>query len=128
MLLGPGLGVLGGGEPAQGRVGTVGVVLDPPVLDNDLSLAEIGEVLDVEQLVAYSTVEGLDEGVLPGRAGFDVGTGGARQPAPLAQSPGDHFGTVVHPQIDRRAAGSNTPSSTPNGDARGRSVAAGPAA
>jgi hypothetical protein len=86
VLPGPGLGELVGGESSQGRVGTVGVVLDSPVLDNDVGLAEVGEVFDVEQLVTDPAVEGLDEGVLPGRAGLDVGTGGAREPAPLAQS------------------------------------------
>jgi hypothetical protein len=77
VLLGPGFGVLVGGEPAQCRVGTVGVVLDPPVLDNDLGLAEVGELLDIEQLVSKPAVEGFDEGVLPGRARFDLGASGA---------------------------------------------------
>jgi hypothetical protein len=47
----------------------VGVALDPPGFDNDLVLEQPGERLDVEQLVAHSAVEGLDEGVLPGRSG-----------------------------------------------------------
>ena len=43
----------------------VGVVLDSPGFDNDLSLEQRGELLEVEQLVADPAVEGLDEGVLP---------------------------------------------------------------
>jgi hypothetical protein len=37
--------------------------------DNDLGLAEVGELLDVEQLVPEPTVEGLDEGVSHGEPG-----------------------------------------------------------
>src|SRR5690242_8218188 len=39
-------------------------------------------LLEVEQLAARVAVEGLDVGVLPGRAGFDVGDGGAVEAAP----------------------------------------------
>jgi hypothetical protein len=35
---GPGLGVVGRGQAAKGTVGSEGVVLDPPVLDQDLGL------------------------------------------------------------------------------------------
>lgn len=46
-------------------MGPVGVVLVSPVLDDDSGLGEAGELLDVQQLVAEATVEGLDERVLP---------------------------------------------------------------
>ena len=52
VLGGPLTGVLGGREPTEGRVGPVGVVLDPPCLDEDLSLGKGTEVLHVEQLVS----------------------------------------------------------------------------
>ena len=88
----------------EGGVRPVGVVLDPPGLDEDLGLEQGGELLDVEQLVADAAVEGLDEGVLPRRAGLDVGGPDAGQAAVVAQRPGDHLGAVVHPQVPGRAA------------------------
>lgn len=45
------------GEPAEGRVRPVGVVLVPPTLDNDLGLEQGPELLDVEQFVAYASVK-----------------------------------------------------------------------
>lgn len=73
---------------------SVGVVLGPPRLDNDLGLEEGGELLKVEQFVADSAVEALDERVLPRRAGLDEGGGRASQAAPVPQRPGDELGTV----------------------------------
>lgn len=51
----------------------VGVVVGSPVGGKDLGLIRGGEYLDVQQLVAQAGVEGLHVGVLPGRAGLDVG-------------------------------------------------------
>ena len=62
---GPLPGVLGGGLAAERGVGSVGVALGPPSLDNDLGLEQGGELLDVEQLVAHPAVEALDERGLP---------------------------------------------------------------
>ena len=75
-------------------MGPVGVVLDPPGLDHDLGHGEAGELLDVEQLVTYAAVEGLDVGVLPRRAGLDVPGLGAGQAAPLPQGPRDQLRAV----------------------------------
>ncbi len=80
---GPPLGVLGRRESAERRVRSVGVVLDPPPFGEDLGLEETGELLGVQQLVAHPAVEALDEGVLPGRAGLDVGRGRPGQATPL---------------------------------------------
>ena len=55
-------------------MGSVGVVVDPPVLDDHPGLVEVGEQVFVEALVAQPTVEALDEAVLHGLAGRDVGT------------------------------------------------------
>ena len=63
---GPGLGVVDWGQVAEGAVGSEGVVLDPPVLDQHLGLEEGGERLDGEQFVAESAAEALHIGVLPG--------------------------------------------------------------
>ncbi len=69
-------------------MGSVGVVLGPPGLDNDLGLEEGGELLKVEQFVAEPAVEALDERVLPRRARLDVGGGGAGAPLALRHSLG----------------------------------------
>jgi hypothetical protein len=62
---GPGRGELGGGEVAVGAVGSVLVVVDPPVFDEHLGLEEAVELPAVEELVAEPAVERLDPVVLP---------------------------------------------------------------
>jgi hypothetical protein len=46
-------------------VRAVGVVVDPPVGDEDLSFEQGVELFDGQQLVAYAAAVGLDPGVLP---------------------------------------------------------------
>ena len=78
MVLGdPSRPVLRRREVTQRRVRPVVVVLPPPRLDDDLGLAERAELLDVEQLVAGSAVQRLNEGRLPQGAGLDVDGAGA---------------------------------------------------
>ena len=48
--------VCGGGEPAEGLVGPVVVVLSSPVLEDHLGFEDVGEVLDVEALVSEASV------------------------------------------------------------------------
>ena len=55
----------------MGGVGSVGVVVEPPVLDDDACFEEAVEAPRVEQFVAETSVERLDPGVLPWRAGID---------------------------------------------------------
>jgi hypothetical protein len=69
---------LGGCETVERAVGSVGVVLDAPCLDNDLCFDQGREVLGVEQFVADAAVEALDVGALPQRARLDVTTGARR--------------------------------------------------
>jgi hypothetical protein len=57
---------LGWCEPVEGAVGSVGVVLDAPVGDEDLGVEQGVELFDGEQLVADPAAVGLDPGVLPG--------------------------------------------------------------
>lgn len=69
MFGGPCVADFGRGESTESAVRSVGVVLDPPGLDNDLGFEERTELFDVQQLVTHATVEALDVGVshrLPG--------------------------------------------------------------
>jgi hypothetical protein len=50
---------------ARAEWGAVGVVLDPPVGDEDLGFEERVELLDSQQLVTDAAAVGLDPGVLP---------------------------------------------------------------
>jgi hypothetical protein len=50
-----GLVELAGSEVAMGAVGPVGVVVDPPVLDEHLGFEEAVEVPEVQQLVAQTS-------------------------------------------------------------------------
>lgn len=93
----------GGGEPAEGSVGPVGVVFVAPVLEDGAGFGDVGEVLNVEALVSEAAVEGLDEGCFPRRAVFDVGGLGAPDAAPVPQRLGGEFGAVVHAQMRRRS-------------------------
>ena len=100
----PAVGVLGGAEPADAGVGPVGVVVDAPVLDDDLGLEEGVEQLAVEELVAEAAVEALDPGVLPRAARVDEDRVGAVEPAPVGDGMGDELGPVIEPQVRRGAA------------------------
>ena len=62
---GPVGGELGWGEIPVGGMGSVDVVVDPPVLDDDSGFEEAVELPQVLQFVAETAVEGLDPGVLP---------------------------------------------------------------
>ena len=59
------MGVLVGGEHAEGAVGPVVVVVDVPVADDGLGFEQGVESFDVEEFVAGAGVEGLAPGVLP---------------------------------------------------------------
>ena len=68
---GPGGGELSGAEITVCRVGSVDVVVDPPVLDDHSGLEQAVPLAAVEQLVAEAAVEALDPSVLPRRARVD---------------------------------------------------------
>ena len=67
MSSGPGRGELARSEVTVGRVRTVHVVVDAPVLDDHLGLEQAVEAPAVEQFVTKAAVERLDPGVLPVR-------------------------------------------------------------
>ena len=48
---GPLRGEVGGGEPSVGGVGSVDVVVDPPVLDEHAGFEQVVEVAAVEELI-----------------------------------------------------------------------------
>jgi len=56
-LVEPSLDELDRGQPAMRAVGSVHVVVDPPVLDEDLCLEQGLELLAVQELVAQPAVE-----------------------------------------------------------------------
>jgi hypothetical protein len=76
-------------------VGAVVVVLQPPVLDQELGFVEGVEGFHVEQLVSEVAVERFGVGILPRSTGLDVGGGGVVEAAPVVECLGDELGTVV---------------------------------
>jgi hypothetical protein len=82
----------------------MGVVVDPEVLGQHLGLEERLEDLPVEELVSELAVERLDEGVLPGTAGFDVARARVREPAPVSERISLQLGAVVRAQELRSPA------------------------
>ena len=58
---------------AQSTVWSDGVVVFPPLFDDDLSLFEGIEDLPIEQFVPEAGIEGFAVSVVPRRAGFNVG-------------------------------------------------------
>ncbi len=80
-------------------MGTPRVVLDPPVLDQDLRVEQRVELLDGQEFVAQPSVERLDEGVLPRRTRLDVARARARATAPVPQRVGGELGAGYGPAI-----------------------------
>ena len=81
------------------RPGTVVVLL--VVGDHDLDLGQAREALHSEELVTDTTVERLNERVLPRAAGFDERGPGSAETAPVPQRVGGHCWSVVTPQALR---------------------------
>jgi hypothetical protein len=73
---------------------TIQVVVDSPVLDEDLGFEEGIEAVPVEEFVTQATVERFDPGVLPGRSGVDEDGPGAVEAAPVGHSVGDELRAV----------------------------------
>jgi hypothetical protein len=72
-----------------------GIVVAPPALDNDLSLAQRVEDLAVEQLVAKPGVEALHVSVLPRAARRDVGGFRTDGRDPILHSLGNELRAIV---------------------------------
>jgi hypothetical protein len=76
--------VVGGGDQPPFRAGGGAAAALEAVLDDDGGFGETGGLLEVEQLVAYAGVEGLD-----------VGTGDCRIAVTVRQSVRDLGGTLL---------------------------------
>src|ERR1700710_2834890 len=93
----PFFGELGWSELAVRAVRSVDVVVDAPVLDQDLSFEQVVEVPAVEELVAEPAVEAFDPGVLPWGTGIDENGVDTVEAAPVRDRAGDELGPVVEP-------------------------------
>src|SRR3954447_10177051 len=100
----PGSGEHARGLVAQGRVGSVGVVVLAPVFDDDGGFGEAAELFDVEQFVAQAAVEGLHEWVLPGRAGLDERRPRPSEATPVSERVRGQLRSVVTAHVRGRAA------------------------
>ncbi len=76
-------------------MGAFRVVVFPPLLDEDLGLAEAVEDLAVEQFVPEPGVEALAVSVLPWAARFDLGRPGTDGGNPVPDRLRDELGAVV---------------------------------
>jgi len=68
-VAGPLIGELVRCEPIEARVRSLAVVVDPPGFDDPAGMAEIGDGVLVEAVVAQTTVEAFDGAVLRRLAG-----------------------------------------------------------
>jgi hypothetical protein len=80
------------------------VVVPAPAFDDDPGLAQCVEDLAVEQLVAQSRVETLDEPILPRTTGSDVGGVCADRTDPFLHRFGDELRTIIGPDVCGNAA------------------------
>jgi hypothetical protein len=87
------------GEPIQRAVGSVGVVLDAPVLGQDLHLQQGVELFADQERIAEAAVERLADSVLPRRCRVDVGRVDAAVSAAVDQRVRGQFGAVVHADV-----------------------------
>lgn len=80
---------------SERAMGAHGVEVPPPAFDDDLRLREGVENLAVEEFIAQPGIERLDEAILPGAAGCDVGGLRANRADPLLHGLGDKFRPVI---------------------------------
>ena len=80
---------------AQSTVGSDGVVVSPPLFDDDLSLFEGIEDLPIQQFVPEAGIEGLAVSVLPRRAGFNVSGFGPHRLDPVPDGLGHELRSIV---------------------------------
>ena len=89
---------------AQCAVGPDSVVVNAPLLDEDLSLAQAVEQLAVEQLAPEPGVEAFAISVLPRRAWLDVSGLGPDRCDPVPHLLSNTLWAVIGSYVSRRAA------------------------
>ncbi len=102
----PGFDELDWGEPAVRAVRPVDVVVDAPVLEEDLGLEQRVEALSVQVLVTQAAVERFDPGVLPRAAGMRTSSPASRCGQPFVRLTSSCTG----PSHSRSAPGPLSPS------------------
>lgn len=80
---------------AQSTVGPLGVVVFPPLFDQDLRFSKGVEDFSVKQLIPEAGVEALAESVFPGRAVLDVGCHGTHGCDPVSDGLSNELRTVT---------------------------------
>ena len=80
---------------AQSTAFSDGVVVSPPLFDDDLSLFECIEDLPIQKLVPEAGIAGLAVAVLPGRAGFNVSGFGPHRLDPVPNGLGHELRSIV---------------------------------
>ena len=84
-------------------MGPHGVVVTPPAFDYDLGLVERVEDFAIEQLIAQTRIEGLDEAVLPRAARRNVGGFRPDSGNPFLHGLGDELRAIVGTNVLRDA-------------------------
>ena len=72
-----------------------GVVVDTPLLDQDLGLTQAAEQFAIEQLVPEPSIEAFDVAVLPRAAWLDEGGLGTDSRDPLPNGLGDELRPIA---------------------------------
>ena len=83
------------GAVSQGAMGSEGVVLFPPSLDNHLGLPNSIENLLVEHIISHFSVEGFVVSILPGAARLDEQCLDPNPPKPVPDRLGGKFRPIV---------------------------------
>ena len=74
------------GAGAQSIAWSDGIVVSPPLFDDDLRLLQAVEGLPIHQFIPEAGVEGIAVADLPGRAGFNVSGFGTNSCNPVTNS------------------------------------------
>ena len=72
-----------------------GIVLNPPLFNDDLGFAQRIEDLAVQAFIAQLAIETFAVAILPGAARFDVERRRADSAQPVTQFIGDKFRSIV---------------------------------
>ena len=80
---------------AQSTVWSDGVVVPPPLFDDDLRLLQAVEDLPIQKFIPEAGIEGLAVSVLPGGSRFNVSGFGPRRLDPVPDGLGYELRTIV---------------------------------